>query len=224
MDISMVIIMIILVMVYIVPIVAFIILIMWMLNRVNQPGRVWVGWVILVSVFILITSASFFMAKYGGTTGTSPQPYSVDIEGEGINKANIDVALDIHNKKVYGFGSLRIEYDNGNRYIPLTFDEEGNLIGQEEALPYATEIQHALKHNGPSITLTGHSISYSEMEQITETKLTKKTDTLNKDIFVFNLLRFQFITVFLLGYYLVKLKKKRDKERRNTDVIKIQDL
>ena len=237
MDISMVIVLVLTAMIYLVPVVAFVVFIIWLLRRQIKFGRVWSGWMLISVVFVLLTSASFLLAKYDVTTVNTPFSYIFNVEAQGVQlpnqenleesgkpRARIEVAFDRKTKEVFGFGSLCIEFDKGNRYVPLTFDKEGNLTGSDEALQYKDEIQDALVTDGPKIIFTGHSVSYDEMEIIKETKLKTKSNTLHMEYFMYNLFRFHLITVFLIGYYLFALSRKRNKEKRNTDFTRILDL
>jgi hypothetical protein len=207
-----------------VPVVAFIALMMWLLHRMNRPGKVWVGWVMLAAIFILITAASLLNAKYGVTTGNGWQSYQLWLEDKKIQYAGIDVAYNEETNQVYGFGSLVLQYENGNRYIPLEFDEDGNLIGSKEALSYKKEIQEVMKNGGPKVSLIGKSKNYATMKKLEHDRMNQHKNTFHKDFFWYNMLTFQIVTVILLVFYVVDLIRRKRKEKRNTNMIKIQDL
>jgi len=211
-------------MMFVVPVVAFMALMMWLLHRMNRPGRVWAGWTALAVVFILITGVCFMTAKYGVTTGFGLQTYQLWPEGKNAPEGSIDVVYDWNAKKVYGFSSLRIQYKDGNRYIPLVFDQDGNLTGSKEAMAYKKEIRDALKDGGPNVTLTGKSQSHTTIRQLEQKYLNQKSTTFHKDVFSHNLLIFNMVTIVLLGYFLMDIWRRKRKEKHNTTMIKIQDL
>lgn len=224
-------------MVFLVPVVTFVVLVAWLLRRQIKAERPWAGWMIISLVFLFLTTASYLLAKYDVTTFESPMVYQFDVvvqEGDlndqtiggelGKKEASFEAAYERTTKELYGFGTLCIEFSHGNRYIPLEFDETGNLVGSPEAMPFAAEIQQVIQQVSPGITFTGQSVNYTEMEQIKDTRLKKKDNSFHGDFFLFSMLRFQTITIFLIGYYLFALKRMRDKGMRNTDSIRILDL
>lgn len=211
-------------MIFVVPVVAFMALMMWLLHRMNRTGRVWAGWMLLAVVFLLITAACFAIARYGVTTHFGLQSYQLWPEDKKITDASIDVAYDRTDKKAYGFSSLQIQYKDGNRYIPLEFDGRGTLIGSKEAMAYKREIQKALMESGPKVTLTGKSQSYTALKRIEKKYLDQKSTTLHKEVFFNNFMLYHMVTALLLVYFLVDLGRRKKKEKRNTDLIKIQDL
>ncbi len=224
-------------MLFIVPAVAFAIFIIWLLRRQMINGKTWRGWGILVSILIIFSVASFFLAKYNVDTETGTFPYQerissigvampleVNIKGNGIQQASVDVSYNSTSGRVYGFGNLQIEYQDGIRYIPLEFDKMGNLTGSAEALQYKKELYRALRNNESKLVLTGDSVSYKKINQIKANHLPMKKEVLLPDYFFYYFFRLHIITVFLVGYYLLSIIRKRRKDKMNTDFIKILDL
>lgn len=209
---------------FITPIITFVVFMMWLLHRMNRPGKVWVGWVLLLGVFLLVTSLCFLSAKYGVTTGDGWQSYQLWPEDKQIQYAGIDVAYDRKTKEVFGFGSLVIQYQDGNRYIPLEFDKDGQLIGSADALVYKKQILDVLKTGGPRVKLIGKSQNFVKMKQLEHKMLNKHTNTFYKEFFFYNMICFNIITAVLLVYFLLDLWRRKRKDKRNTDLIKIQDL
>lgn len=210
--------------VYIVPIVAAIAVLMWILRKLIRRGMIRTGIAVIVAVCLLITGAGFFFAKTTSTSSQGLQFWVIYIEEAGVTGGEIQIAQDRETKEIYGFGPLIVSDKKGNRYIPLTFDEEGILVGSEEALPYAKEIDAAVGDLPGKGHLTGNSLDYLALKEIVDTKLTKHGEIYSWQIAGMYILQWNTVTLFLCIYYVAQIILIRRKNRVQSKYTEIIDL
>jgi 4-amino-4-deoxy-L-arabinose transferase-like glycosyltransferase len=225
-------------MLYILPVAGFVLLVGWILRRQILKRRVWLGWLMIVLIFMLFTASSILLAEYNVATGTRTFPYQeeaatfgfvgymeVEIQDPEIVGASFLLSYGNRANTANGFGSLELEYEDGIRYIPMEFNQSGVLIGSKEALPYSQEIYATLsEHRDSPLLLTGKSISYSAIQELLRTNLPMSNDLLIPGYIQYYLIRFHLITGFLILFYIFVWMRIRRREKRNLNPIRIQDL
>lgn len=209
---------------YLVPAVAVIALIMWLLRRLVRKGNFLRGALVILGTGILITAAGFLFVK---TTSTSIQGLiecNVELQERGVTAAEIKVAQDGKTNEIYGFGPLIVSDDDGNRYIPLTFDAEGNLTGPPEALAYAGPIHKTVVDLPGKAVLTGSSLTWNEMQAVIDAKLTTEHEIFSWDAVVMTTVQWNTVTLFLAIYFIALIFRKRKKDRVASKQTEIRDL
>lgn len=210
--------------VYLVPIVAVIAVIMWLLRKLIRQGKIKTGVAVIALVCLLITGGGFFFAKTTSTSSQGLQFWIIYIEEPGVTGGEIQIAQDHTTKEIFGFGPLIVSDKNGNRYIPLTFDEEGVLVGSKEALPYAKEIDAAVGDLPGKGHLTGDSLDYLALKSVVDTKLTKHGELYSWKVAGMYILQWNIVTLFLLIYFLAQIYRIRKRNRIHSKHTEIRDL
>lgn len=210
--------------IYLVPAVAVIALLMWLLRRLVRRGKLSTGAVLIIGVCILITGASFLVAKTTSTSVEGLHYYFVGIHEKGVTGGVIQIAQDRETKEIYGFGPLIVSDQKGNRYIPMTFDDNGTLVGSKEALPYARPIHEAVGDLPGTGFLTGDSISLMELESIIDTKLTKHNEIFSWEAVIITMLQWNTITLFLAIYFIGQILQNKKRNRIHSRYTEINDL
>jgi hypothetical protein len=210
--------------IYLVPAVAVIALIMWLLRRMVKRGKISTGAILLIGVCILITGASFLFVKTTSTSVGGVSTWVVYVEEKGVTGADIEIAQDRKTKEIYGFGPLIISDKKGNRYIPLTFDDKGTLIGSSEAMAYAKPIHEAVGDLPGTGFLTGNSLSELELQSIIDTKMTKHNEIFSWEAVRITIMQWNTVTLFLVIYFVVQILQNRKRDRINSRYTEINDL
>ena len=210
--------------IYLVPVVAVIALIMWLLRRLVRQSRVGMGAVLIIGVCILITGAGYFFVKTTSTSVEGLQTWVVSVQEKGVTGAEIQIAQDNKTKEIYGFGPLIISDQKGNRYIPLTFDEKGTLVGSKEALPYTKAINDAVGDLPGTGFLTGDSLSFLRLKSIVDTKLTKHNEIFSWRGVIVTIMQWNTVTLFLVLYFIWQILQNRKKNRIHSRHTEINDL
>lgn len=210
--------------IYLVPAVAVIAVIMWILRRLVKRGKISTGAMILIGVCILITGVSFLFIKTTSTSVDGLSTWVVYVEEKGVTGADIQIAQDSKTKEIYGFGPLIISDKKGNRYIPLTFDDKGTLIGSSEALAYAKPLHEAVGDLPGTGYLTGNSLSELELQSIIDTKMTKRNEIFSWEAVRITIMQWNTVTLFLVIYFVVQILQNRKRDRINSRYTEINDL
>jgi len=216
--------MLILTLTYLVPAVAVIALIMWLLRRLVKRGKLSAGIILIIGVCILITGASFLFVKTTSTSVGGLSTWVVYVEEKGVTGADIQIAQDSKTKEIYGFGPLIISDKKGNRYIPLTFDDKGTLIGSNEAMAYAKPIHEAVGDLPGTGFLTGNSLSELELQSIIDTKMTKHNEIFSWEAVRITIMQWNTVTLFLAIYFIVQILQNRKRNHINSRYTEINDL
>ncbi len=216
--------MLILTLTYLVPAVAVIALIMWLLRRLVKRGKISTGAILLIGVCILITGSSFLFVKTTSTSVGGLSTWVVYVEEKGVTGADIQIAQDRKTNEIYGFGPLIISDKKGNRYIPLTFDDKGTLIGSSEAMAYAKPIHEAVGDLPGTGFLTGNSLSELELQSIIDTKMTKHNEIFSWEAVRITIMQWNTVTLFLAIYFIVQILQNRKRNRINSRYTEINDL
>lgn len=210
--------------IYLVPVVAIIALIMWLLRRLVRQSRLGRGALLIIGVCILITGAGFIFVKTTSTSVEGLHYYVVYIHEKGVTGGEIQIAQDSETKEIYGFGPLIVSDQKGNRYIPLTFDKKGTLVGSKDALPYTEAIHEAVGDLPGTGFLTGDSLSLLPLRSIVDTKLSKHNELSSWEPVIVTIMQWNTVTLFLSIYFLWQILQNRKKNRLRSRQTEINDL
>lgn len=207
-----------------VPAAAGIALVMWLLRRLVRKGRTLASVLVVIGVFVLLTGTSYLFNKTTSTSIDGVLNWPVEIHEAGVTNAEIRVAQSHKTKEIFGFGCLVVSDQAGNRYIPLTFDAQGTLIGSKDALPYEDAIRQAVIDLPGKALLTGSSLSWEQLEAVADDKLTTRNEIFSWRAVVVSMLQWNTVTLFLAIYLITQILRQRKKDRKDARRTEIRDL